>query len=86
MKARIESLGRTLLRAAEIAVREVRVGAQECGPMRRLALTTPPPNRFTLSAYEASIRPLRRFYAVADSQLPRARHFFITKLNEGEVR
>lgn len=43
MKARIESLGRTLLRAAEIAVREVRVGAQECGPTPRFLLTTPPP-------------------------------------------
>ena len=51
-----------------------------------LSFNYPPPNRFTLSAYGASIRPLRRFYAAADSQLPRARHFFITKLNEGEVR
>ena len=43
MKARIESLGRTLLRAAEMAVRRGRVGARECGSVPRFLLTTPPP-------------------------------------------
>ncbi len=42
MEARIESLGRTLLRAAEIAARKVRVGARERVSIQRLTLTTPP--------------------------------------------
>jgi hypothetical protein len=57
MEARIESLGRTLLRTAEIAVRRGRVGAQEYASMRRLTLTTPPPKCFKISAQRAFRRP-----------------------------
>ena len=61
MKARIESLERTLLRAAGIAARRGCVGTRECGPVPRFLLTIPPPNHCNLINLRPSRAPLYAF-------------------------
>ncbi len=62
MKARIESLERTLLRAAEIAARRGRVGTRECGSMARFLFNyPPPPHHCNLIDLRSSRAPLYAF-------------------------
>ena len=57
-----ETAGRRVCVSSHSAADLMRVNAFDCASTQRLTLTTPPPNRFDLSAYKASTPPSRAFF------------------------